>query len=251
LVGLAGLGAVVDAQYDRLRDAAAELMFELDARLRTAPPERIAIDVRSEPPAGTRIAVAPLDAPRAAEAADGGVETVAEQPRVPTTTLADAEVVPEFGSTEARPAETLSGESVPTETATGEAPLDEASSVGSAVPVSPGEADFRFVNSVITVSEGQGAAPVMIERSDETAPASLVWWTSADTAVAGEDYADFGQSTETFAAGEKSRVLLVPLVSDSVREDREGFHVYLGRFDARERQLELLATTRVEISDDD
>jgi hypothetical protein len=225
LAVVAGLGGVVYFQHDRLRDGAAQLMADLDAGWRNAPSEPISVNVSPARAAGVEVALAPPASPSVVE---GGVE-------------------PQLAPTETNPAQAIAAETAVIEAA---API-EAPRIEPAAPRLPAEPRFRFADSVVTVAEGQGAAQIVVERSDDTAAASLVWWTAADTAIAGEDYADFGQSTEDFAPGEQSRVLLVPLVSDSVPETRESFYVHLGRVDTRQGRLEPLATSRVEISDDD
>ena len=55
----------------------------------------------------------------------------------------------------------------------------------------------------------------------------MVWWTADRTALADEDYAVLGARVESFAAGEASKVIHVPLVADSVAEPRESFVVNL------------------------
>lgn len=130
-----------------------------------------------------------------------------------------------------------------------------------AAPASAGQSDlpiasssgpaFRFTQRVVTVSESQAAAAVVIERSEASAPATIVWWTSGDTAVADEDYADLGQRTERFEADERRRTVYVPLVADALPEGTESFYVYLGQYDAAGSHLALLSSVRVDIHDDD
>ena len=55
----------------------------------------------------------------------------------------------------------------------------------------------------------------------------MVWWTADRTALADEDYAVLGARIASFAAGEASKVVYVPLVADSVAERRESFVVNL------------------------
>lgn len=115
-----------------------------------------------------------------------------------------------------------------------------------------GEPRWAFAQSTLTVPESLPAAPVVIRRTgDSSAPASIVWWTGDDTAIAGDDYADLGQRTENFAAGEQSRTVYVPLVNDGLPEGRESLYVFLGRYHPERRHLEALSRIRVDISDDD
>ena len=104
---------------------------------------------------------------------------------------------------------------------------------------------------MVAFRENQAAAAIVIERSAASAPATIVWWTSDNTAVADKDYANLGQRTERFAAGEHSRTVFVPLVVDSLPERTESFYVYLGRYDAGRSHLALLSSVRVDIRDDD
>jgi serine/threonine protein kinase len=94
-------------------------------------------------------------------------------------------------------------------------------------PVEP-EA-FAFASSVVTVSEGQPGARITIHRRGGTGgDSSIVWWASDGTAVAGEDYANLGRSTEKFGRGEEARTILVPIIGDAKVEGRESFYVNLG-----------------------
>ena len=83
------------------------------------------------------------------------------------------------------------------------------------------------------------------------ASASVVWWCRDGTAIANKDFADLGRRTETFAAGETSRTIFVPIIMDGQGEVRKHFFVYLGEYDSERRNLRVLATARVEIDDDD
>jgi hypothetical protein len=122
---------------------------------------------------------------------------------------------------------------------------------GAGEPVAP-EPQFRFARTVMTISESEVAARIVIQRSgDATRPASVVWWTSENTAIAGEDYADLGRRVEMFAPGEQSRAVYVPLVNDTVAESTKSFNVYLGHEKPGRNHIDLLASTRVDIFDDD
>lgn len=130
-----------------------------------------------------------------------------------------------------------------------EAPQTAASGAGE--PAAP-EPRFIFARPVATVSEGRVAARIVVQRSGNTAgQASVVWWTSQDTAIAGVDYADLGLRVEKFAQGEQSRAVFVSLVNDTVAEPTKSFNVYLGRDDPGASHLEPHSGMRVDIVDDD
>jgi hypothetical protein len=80
---------------------------------------------------------------------------------------------------------------------------------------------------------------------------SVVWWASDGTAKADDDFAYFGRRVESFAADETERTIQVPLVVDSIREDRETFFVNLGQGEQAGRRLEPSERIEVSIVDDD
>jgi len=126
--------------------------------------------------------------------------------------------------------------------------------VATAPPNAPTEAQppFAFARSAVTVSESQSAVALTIRRSGDAAGnASVVWWCKDGTAIANKDYADLGRRTETFAARETSRTILVPIIMDGKAGANKHFFVHLGEYDAARRQLRVLSTARVEIDDDD
>jgi hypothetical protein len=104
------------------------------------------------------------------------------------------------------------------------------SAARAAAPAAPVEPEsFSFQSSVVTVSESQPGVRVTIRRRGGTrGESAVVWWTSDGSALAGEDYANLGTSTEKFAAREDARSILVPIVGDAKAEGRESFYVNLG-----------------------
>ncbi len=87
---------------------------------------------------------------------------------------------------------------------------------------------IAFAREAVTVREGQDMASVVIQRHgnvDSEIP--IFWWTGDNTAIADLDYAELGVRTETFAAGGESMSLYVPLISDSLAEQRESFYVFV------------------------
>ena len=84
---------------------------------------------------------------------------------------------------------------------------------------------FAFAQRTLTVTEGEASARIEIRRTGSLAEeASVVWWTADRTALADEDYAVLGARIASFAAGEASKVVYVPLVADSVAERQREFH---------------------------
>ena len=140
-------------------------------------------------------------------------------------------------------------------------PPDQVAQPGSALlpadavpPTAPAEAQppFVFARSAVTVSESRSAVALTIRRSGGAAgKASVVWWCRDGTAIANKDFADLGRRTETFAAGETSRTIFVPIIMDDKAEANKHFLVHLGEYDSGRRHLRVLSTVRVEIDDDD
>ena len=99
--------------------------------------------------------------------------------------------------------------------------------VAAAVPaVEPSR--FAFAERSMTVSEGETSARIAIRRTGSLAEKeSVVWWTANRSALADEDYAVLGARIEVFAPGEEVRVVHVPLIADSMPEQRESFVVNL------------------------
>ena len=80
----------------------------------------------------------------------------------------------------------------------------------------------------MTVSEGEARARIEILRTGALdAEASVVWSVADRSALGDEDYAVLGARIASFAVGEASKVVYVPLVADSVAERRESFVVNL------------------------
>ena len=128
-------------------------------------------------------------------------------------------------------------------------PASAAATTAAAVPaVAAGPTRFVFQQGIVTVREGDVAARITIRRSgDLSGSASVSWWTEQGTGRADADYADLGARIETFAPGEASRTIYVPLTNDAVREPPKSFRVLLGRGGGSEASSE----TRVDLIDDD
>jgi hypothetical protein len=59
--------------------------------------------------------------------------------------------------------------------------------------------------------------------------ASVEWETVADSAEPQLDYVDFNRRLVQFAAGEATRTIFIPIVSDTTAESDESFQVALSR----------------------
>jgi hypothetical protein len=104
-------------------------------------------------------------------------------------------------------------------------PASGTTRAAAAAPASTPQFERR---ATVTVSEWEASARIVIRRTGLLeAEASVVWWAADRTALADEDYAVLGARIETFAPGEESRVVYVPLVADSISEQRESFFVNL------------------------
>jgi serine/threonine protein kinase len=279
----AGLGGLAFVEFERLRDGATALIAAIDMRLNPGPADASSVAVVTPPPAAPAAAGAPdrtagepresvtgTVAPGSVVEQTPGIRTEAETAGADSieTAANEAEIAADRSSAASAPnaAEAVAPapvgapaavEHTPVSAGEAPAPAAEPRTAAAAPPTNradtpPAEPRFRFTASVVTVSESEPAAALVVERSgDLSGPTSIVWWSSGDTARAGEDYADLGQTTERFAAGEQRRTLLIPLIDDAVPESRESFYVYLGRFDPVRNHLEPLSTVRVDIVDDD
>ena len=104
--------------------------------------------------------------------------------------------------------------------------------------------------SVVSVSEGDGAARITPPRT-EGSDTPLIWWTIEQTATADMDYISIAQQPMTDASFDESRTLYIPLVDDSQIEPPESFFVSFGRLNTQQGQVDRIATIRVDIIDDD
>jgi hypothetical protein len=112
------------------------------------------------------------------------------------------------------------------------------------------EADMIVVDPVVTVSERDAAARIAL-RYNANSTTQLTWWTSEDTAISDQDFIAVKQQLATDASLADGNILHIPLINDSVPEPRESFYVNLGRLNTERGAIELVATVRVDIIDDD
>ena len=131
-----------------------------------------------------------------------------------------------------------------------DATTDEFAGVPDIDKSSHSEPGLTLIQSVVYVSERDGAARIA-SRHPGTTTDPVFWWTGDNTAIAEDDYIPLEQPIEGFTSGEVAETLHIPLVNDSLPELSETFYVYLGRHDTQLGRLEPIARIRVEISDDD
>lgn len=183
--------------------------------------------------------LASIDASRTQEAPATPADAA---PEPPATTVTDSVEAPLIA---APPVEAPVIAAAPIEVPA--APVEAPATVAAAA----GPPRFAFSQPVLTVSERDVAARIVIRRSGNTAErASIAWWTADGSAKADQDFADLGRRIERFAPGETMRAVFVPLTNDAVAEPVKSFNIYLGRADGR-GTAEPLSGMRVDIVDDD
>ena len=117
-------------------------------------------------------------------------------------------------------------------------------------PPKPEAPVLSFAAAKISAREGQSMVTLDIVRTSGDGPASVVWWTTDDTAHAREDYASFGKRVERFGAADNGRRIIIPIVSDSLREASEHFQVHIAaRSDGT--RIGAIDTVDVTLLDDD
>ena len=126
---------------------------------------------------------------------------------------------------------------------------DEVSADADAGPMQT-ESGPVLIESIVSVSEGDGVARIAAPRSGSSAM-PLIWWTSEHTADADTDFIPVEQQTMADVTIEDNNVLHIPLVNDYLPEPPESFFVNLGFHNTRQGHIERIATVRVDIVDDD
>jgi hypothetical protein len=112
------------------------------------------------------------------------------------------------------------------------------------------ETDTVVVAPFVSVSEHDAVALINVQLNTYSST-QLTWWTSEDTATAGQDFIAVQQRVITDASLEDGNILHIPLINDSVPELNESFFVNLGFRSTEDGQIERIATVRVDIIDDD
>jgi len=190
----------------------------------------------------------PIEADARGEMPAPGGETVNEPAIVPDLVQSNVEPVPTLRPvvvpSEPEPAVVHEQSGVASEPLPIQPALSSGDVSANSVPLS-----FEFAQDTITVSEGDNMVSIVVQRAGGLGrEASMIWWTGDNTAGASSDYADLGASAEAFAPDQESLTVYVPLVSDSLVEQRESFNVYLSWESA---PTGLVKTLEVVVIDDD
>ena len=122
---------------------------------------------------------------------------------------------------------------------------------GSIVAMSAAVVNLFGVDSpTLTVGEGAGTAHVIVTRRHPLGAESVNYATADGTAVAGTDYTSTN-GTLTFAPGEVSKSISVPLIDDTIDEPNKSFDVNLSLSPGADALLALDHRTTVTVADDD
>jgi len=109
---------------------------------------------------------------------------------------------------------------------------------------------FGFGLEVMNVSEKDASARVLVLREGgRRGVASITWWTTNGTAMAGSDFARLEPKTERFNAGQQNITLLVPIIGDRNVEGPENFFVHFAVGEAAKPKPD--ASIEILIDDDD
>jgi hypothetical protein len=189
------------------------------------------------PPAEAQVAVAP---PPAAQPAD---------PLSPGANAADVAAPPAAAPPEQPAPPAAAPAPAPTRSAT--AAREEPRPVARPEPEGPITPEtFGFGLEVMTVSEADASARVLVLRDGGRRGVSLIrWWTTNGTAIAGSDFARLEPRTERFALGEQNRTLLIPIIGDRNVEGPENFFVHIALDEGSDPKP--IAQIEVIINDDD
>jgi serine/threonine protein kinase len=235
-----GLGAAAYWNFDWLQQhgpglvaAGRNLVDGVQSRVRKS-----AVAESEKPTASSEIATPPPSA-RTAAAEPGAAPTAAGRADAappPSSAPTIKRSAPESSSSIAPPngAATVLNEAAkappqqanPPPTLTADANPSRAPQPSAAAGEPPAPETFEPEKPVVVVSEAAPSAAITIRRHGGTgASTTFVWWTSDGTALADEDYINFGARIEKLAAGEETRTIHIPIVHDSKREGRESFYV--------------------------
>ncbi len=114
-----------------------------------------------------------------------------------------------------------------------------------------GPGRLGFEADTITVSESAAAVPVrVVRRGGAAGTVSFSWRTVDDSAVAERDYAARGTVRESIGPGETSKTVLIPIVSDAVKESTELFDVVIESLTAGATLGNIAQVTVIVVDDD-
>ncbi len=248
LIVLAGLGYAVWYYQEPLRTFSTDLIAEVDTRIAA---ERARPAPAAAPAAGSADApleqAAPVSDPEPAMVLAPGASVPADARQAePTAPPLQQQAAPPPTVVEPSPGVVEEAPGVADEAPAADAPTTAAPAPSVPVAAS-GPTRFSFMQDRVTVREGDVAARITIRRSGNlSGTASVSWWTEQDSARADEDYADLGARIESFAPGEASRTVYVPLINDGAREPVKSFRVMIGGSEGAGD-----SAVRVDIVDDD
>ncbi|MDP9198844.1 MAG: protein kinase [Pseudomonadota bacterium] len=252
------LGAIGYLFQDQLMEEGSALLASFNASRTQETPETPAVPTDTARPVSApgdapMIAGAPVEAPVIAAAPTDVPAAPVDSATVPTDLpAAPIDNAAEPVDAPAAPVQTPAPATARTDApvVASDEPAREAAPVVADAPA-VGPPRFAFSEPVLTVSERDVAARIVIRRAGNTAErASIAWWTADGSARADQDFANLGRRVERFAPGETMRAVFVPLTNDTVAEPVKSFNVYLGRADSR-GTAEPLSGMRVDIIDDD
>ena len=109
----------------------------------------------------------------------------------------------------------------------------------------------QFDASTLIVNENVGSASCSVTRTGNTSGALTIHYTTSNgTASAPADYSAISGSL-TFADGETSKAIVVPILADNIDEPNETLSLSLSDFNAAAGAFGSLSTTLLTITDDD
>ncbi len=115
-----------------------------------------------------------------------------------------------------------------------------------------GVGQFAFAAAAYTANEAAGKATVVVTRANGLKPGTVQYATADGTAVAGADYAATA-GTLSFAAGQKTATLQIPILNDTLVEGPQTFSLSLSNPQPTSLGAALgpVASTVVTIADND
>jgi serine/threonine protein kinase len=240
---VAGIGVALGILYVALeREAQIQRVTEtvaLPASERAAPPtEDRPARADAEPVARvTGESTTPATSSQPSQSADSTPAVSSNEPAAPPagspTPSTSASAPAAAGATAGTPGEVALPEAAP-------------SAAGTATTAT----GFAFQAPRYAMSESKSLISIPIARTDGHGSATVVWWTVEGDARAYEDYAYLGRRMESFADGETTRYIQIPVVSDQIAEGDEDFYVELASPGAV-ADADTLTRTEVVIRDDD
>lgn len=188
-------------------------------------------------------------APPAATEAVLGESDAGPAPSVPAAS-APAPVAPERAQP-APPSKSAPVQTAPAQTVAKQASAEAPAAAAGRPAAGGGISRISFDKDSYVATESDGSVKLTVRRSGRMrSPVTLQWRLIANSAEAGNDFAAIGPGTETIPAGASTASILVPLVSDSVKESTELFLVELSALDDETEVGELSRAVVIVVDDD-